>query len=117
MDREYRAFSPYGMPPARNMPGHPMAYKGMQGEKCSTCTEDVKYRTKPLNAEMPMLRQSEGDCPCASNCLCQSKQPYVPAMAYVPDLDFSQILPLETAFCVGTVFSCLNLPFTGKECC
>lgn len=44
-----------------------------------------------------------------------SKQPFVPAMAYVPDHDFDNLFPAEKGFCEGTIFACLCLPFTGKE--
>lgn len=54
-----------------------------------------------------------GVCPCASGQIA-SKQLFVPAMAYVPDLNFDELLPVEEGFCAGTIFACLNLPFTGK---
>lgn len=39
-------------------------------------------------------------------------------MAYVPWQVFKGIYDnLEEAFEIGTVFPCLNLPFTGRRCC
>ena len=71
----------------------------------------------PMRTVHPQVRRSEGSnigvCPCASEHIA-SKQLFVPAMAYVPDLNFDELLPAEEGFCAGTIFACLNLPFTGK---
>ena len=37
------------------------------------------------------------------------------AMAYVPNQSFDKLLATDVAFQVGTIFSELYLPFTGKE--
>jgi len=123
MEREYRTFTQYGALQSKGMPGPCNGMPcGEMPAKGKGYTPAPEYR-RPFNGmqktnEMTLQRQSADmcDCPCSTDCLCQSTQPYVPSMAYVPDLDFSQILPLETAFCVGTIFTCLHLPFTGKEC-
>jgi len=84
----------------------------------------MDYQT---NAYRPMRRaeqrQSGVGCPDACGCAMEQcgvqcltgKQMLVPAMAYVPDHTFDNLLTPEHGFCAGTIFGCLNLPFLGKE--
>lgn len=47
----------------------------------------------------------------------QKKQEFPVAMAYVPWQQFQGIFDnLEKAFCIGTIFPCLDQPFTGRRC-
>ena len=77
-----------------------------------------QMRMTPQSVQRQSMPQPEPDCGCKYDCGSDhiaSKQPFMPAMAYVPDHAFDNLLPVETGFCAGTIFSCLNLPFTGKE--
>ncbi len=38
------------------------------------------------------------------------------AMVYAPTQKFEQIYDLTSALSYGTIFKCLNMPFTGKRC-
>ncbi len=65
------------------------------------------------NHQSRMCPMTEQNC---NNAMTDGKQMKSVAMAYVPWQKDSEIYEdLEKAYCIGTIFPVLNLPFCGKR--
>ncbi len=111
-----------GMPQAPNMShrcadpcGHP-APGPAQPTARQTCSshpgDPCIQRTQTIERNMPRMPKTHMHKNTPHQTSCHEKE-FPIAMAYVPWQKFRDVYPPEKAFCQGTIFAELDLPFYG----
>lgn len=73
------------------------------------------YRGYPMYRQTRQAERMQ-ECECHKNEMSSFPTDFSLAMAYVPFQQWSQTYSADKALCAGTLFPCLDLPFT-MGCC